>query len=421
MIFSLFLSFFGGASAQAKKITVSCGAVGKELELCRTAAKKWAKDNGHQVEIVAAPNSSSARLGLYLQLLAAHSDDIDVFVIDTTWPGILGDFFLDLKDSINRKQIESYFPAFIKNNTVDGRLVALPWWADSGLLYYRKDLLEKYNRKVPTTWTELTETARWIMTAERKKGHEDMWGYVFQGRAYEGLTCNALEWIASTKGGTIVNPEGKITVHNPNAAKILSLAASWIGTISPQGVLNYAEEETRGVFQTGNAVFMRNWPYAIRMGNSSDSPIRDLFDIAPLPKGVATDGSMGEHTSTLGGWSLAVSKFSKHPKESISLVEYLTGRKEQLRRAQSGGFYPTIVDVYDDPSLRKIFPKLSKLKAVIGSAVFRPAQVTGHKYNKVSSEFWEAVHQTLSKQKEAEESLKNLEQRLLHISRKGKW
>ncbi len=415
-------SFATEPSAQAAKISVSCGAVGQELKLCQEASLAWGKKFGHEVKVVSAPNDSSARLGLYLQLLAAKSDDIDVFVVDTTWPGILSDFFLDLKSALSDDQIKSYFPAFIKNNTVDDRLVALPWWMDAGLLYYRKDLLEKYNRKVPTTWAELTETAKLIMKSERENENSKLWGYVFQGRAYEGLTCNGLEWIASFGGGTIVDSKGEVTVNNPNSLKALEMVAGWIGEISPVGALNYAEEEVRGVFQTGNAIFMRNWPYAFRLGNSSESPIRGRFGIAPLPKGdPVTKDTQGKSVSTLGGWSLAVSKFSKHPKEAMGLIQHLTSEAEQRRRALEGGFYPVLITLYDDPALNKKLPELKHLKGIIDSLIPRPAQVTGHKYNKMSAEFWEALYQVLTHKENAKESLEKLEKRLLHISRKGKW
>src|SRR5690606_12242894 len=124
-----------------------------------------------------------------------------------------------------------------------GKLLAMPLYTDVGILYYRKDLLEKYNRPVPSSWQEMTDTAAYIQEQERAEGHKDMWGYVWQGKAYEGLTCNALEWISSFGGGQIVDPDGSITAGNEEAEKAVELAASWIGTITPQGVLNYSEEE----------------------------------------------------------------------------------------------------------------------------------------------------------------------------------
>src|SRR5690606_33444534 len=143
-------------------------------------------------------------------------------------------------------EIEAHFAGIIANNTVEGRLVAMPWFTDAGLLYYRADLLVRHGERVPETWEELAAIAGRIQRAERAAGNDRLWGFVWQGRAYEGLTCNALEWIASYGGGRIVDDEGRITVANPRAVEALRVASSWVGAISPRGVLNYAEEEARG-------------------------------------------------------------------------------------------------------------------------------------------------------------------------------
>lgn len=401
----------------SREVVISCGAVGIELEQCRVGAEKWAQQTGNRVRVINAPNNTTDRLANYQLLLAAHSPDIDVYVIDTVWPGIIGDFFIDLKEHYSQEFLSQLFPAFLDNNTVDGRLVAMPWYIDGGLLYYRKDLLEKYGAKVPQTWTELTETAKKIQAAEREAGNERMWGFVFQGRAYEGLTCNALEWIHSWNGGRIVSETGNITVDNPQAANALDLAASWIGTISPRGVLNYQEEESRGVFQSGNAVFHRNWPYVWNLAQAPDSPIRGKVGMTTLPKG----GADGQPAATLGGWALAVSKYSSNPKAAISLVEYLTSAKEQKRRAMALGQNPTIMPLYKDPELLRSNPALAELFHIFKSAVPRPAQATGTKYSRVSSEFYEAVHKTLAGRGSAKENLNELKAELFRISRGEKW
>ena len=106
-------------------------------------------------------------------------------------------------------------------------------------------------------------------------------------------------------------------------------AVGWLDRISPRGVLNYTEEEARGVFQSGAAVFMRNWPYAYALGNAQDSPVRGRIGVAPLPKG----GPDGRHAGTLGGWQLAVSRYSRHSAAAVDLVLYLTSAAEQKRRA----------------------------------------------------------------------------------------
>jgi trehalose/maltose transport system substrate-binding protein len=400
--------------AQAAEIALACSALGREYEICREGAEAWAQRTGNTVKLVSTPNSATERLALFQQLLAAGAQDIDVFQIDSIWPGILGAQFIDLTPHVGDAPA-SHFQTIVENNTVDGKLVAMPWFVDAGLLYYRKDLIERYGRPVPQTWTELTETARIIQEGERKAGAGDFWGFVWQGRAYEGLTCNALEWVSAHDGGTIVDPEGEITIANPNAAQALRTAAGWVATISPPGVLNYTEEESRGVFQAGNAAFMRNWPYAWALAESEDSTIKGKVGVAPLPKG----GAAGRHAGTLGGQQLAVSRYSRHPEIAADLVRYLTSEEEQKRRAIVGSFNPTIRSLFEDPDVIKAAPFIGELRQVFESAVARPGTVTGEDYNKVSSAFFNAVHAVLSGQAEADRALSGLGQDLKRIKRRG--
>jgi trehalose/maltose transport system substrate-binding protein len=406
-----------GASAESVKISISCGAVGQELQLCKAGAEAWAKKTGNEVGVVSTPNSSTERLSLYQQILAAGSGDIDVFQIDVIWPGILGHDFIDLSKSIPKEQIDQNFKALIENDTVGGKLVAMPWFTDAGVLYYRKDLLEKYGKKPPETWADLSATAKEIEDKERAAGNAKMWGFVYQAKAYEGLTCNALEWVHSWGGGTIVDSKGKITIDNPKAAAALTWAASTVGTIAPEGVLNYTEEESRGVFQSGNAVFMRNWPYAWKLSQDPGSPVQGKVGVVALPKG----GADGQHTATLGGWQLAVSKYSKHQQEAADLVKYLTSAEEQKRRAIAGSYNPTILALYDDPDVLKAVPFFGTLKSVFIDAVARPSTVTGSKYNQVSSEFFNRVHAVLGGQQKAEPALESLTRTLDRLSRGGRW
>ncbi|MFN3613165.1 MAG: ABC transporter substrate-binding protein [Rubrimonas sp.] len=402
------------AKAQGVEISISCGAVGAELELCRQGAQAWAEATGNRVNIVSTPNSTTERLALYQQLLAAGARDIDVFQIDVIWPGILGAHFIDLAPFSDGAE-DAHFPAIVENNTIDGELKAMPWYTDAGVLYYRADLLEKHGRDVPQTWEELTETAQAIMEAERAEGNSGMWGYVFQGRAYEGLTCNALEWIDSFNGGTVVDADGEITVNNPAAVQAVSMAAGWMRTITPEGVLNYAEEEARGVFQSGNAVFMRNWPYAWALANSDDSPVRGKVGVAALPRG----GEDGKPTGTLGGWQLAVSRYSANPEAAADLVMFLTSPEEQKRRAIQGSYNPTIAALYEDEEVLEAVPFFGDLYETFTNAVARPSRVTGESYNRVSNAFWNAVHDALSGRRDAEAALAALEGELGSVRRRG--
>ena len=407
---------WSAAAVQAVTIGLSCSGVGRELEFCKGAAEDWAKRNGHEIRIVTPPNDASERLALYQQLLSAGSDKVDVLQVDVIWPGLLGNHLLDLRPHAKGAE-QQHFPGFIANNTSQGRLVAMPWFANAGLLFYRSDLLEKHGQPVPVTWEALTQTARKIQDAERAAGNERMWGYVWQGRAYEGLSCNALEWVASHGGGAIVEADARISIRNPRAEMALKTAASWVGSISPTAVLNYAEEESRGVFQAGNAVFMRNWPYAWALAQADASVIRGKVGVAVLPSG----GEAGRHAATLGGESLAVSKYSKHPAAAASLVLYMTSAAVQKDRALRGSFNPTLTALYGDAEILQANPFMGELLGTFTSAVARPTAVTGARYNQVSHQFWNAAHDALSGKATPEQALARLEQSLKRLSRRGKW
>jgi trehalose/maltose transport system substrate-binding protein len=401
-------------SAAASQIAIACSALGQEQEYCREGAEAWAERTGNTVRVISTPGSASEQLALYQQLLAAEADDIDVFQIDVVWPGILAQHFVDLSAAAGTRTAE-HFPAIIENNTVQGRLVAMPWFADAGLLYYRRDLLDKYDRPVPETWDQLTETAGIVQAGERAEGNADFWGYVWQGRAYEGLTTNVLEWISSHGGGTFVDDEGNVTINNPAAVHALTLAAGWVGTITPPGVLNYTEEDARGVFQSGQALFMRNWPYAWALAEGEASPVRGRVGIAVLPRG----GSDGAHSAALGGQQLAVSRYSGNPELAADLVMYLTAAEEQKRRAAVGSFNPTIPALYDDPEVAAAVPVIAELRTVLDHAVPRPSTVTGATYNRVSAAVYDAVHRVLSGREEPQVALDRLERDLGRIGRRG--
>ncbi len=400
------------AAANSATITISCGSVGQDFEFCKKHTDEWAKKTGHTVKLFTIPNSTTDILALFRQMFAAKSSDLDVINVDVVWPGVIKDHLLDLRPYTKGIEKE-HFPAIVANNTVGGKLLAMPWFTDAGLMYYRKDLLEKYSLKAPTTWEEMAAAAKKIQDGERAAGNADFQGFVFQGKAYEGLTCDAVEWLSSYNGGNIVDAKGNITVNNPNAVKALKTVASFVGTISPQGVLNYAEEEARGVFQNGNAAFMRNWPYAWSLGNGADSKIKGKIGVAALPKG----GADGRNAATLGGWQLAVSKYSKNPEAAASLVMHMTSPEVQRERAIKGSYNPTIAALYKDKAVLDANPFFGSLFEVFTNAVPRPATATGLKYPEVSAAFWNATHDVLSGKSSAEDSLKNLEGRLKQIKR----
>lgn len=397
----------GSAFAEGVEVTVVSGAVGNAVANFEALVAPWEEATGNKAVLVPMPASTTDQFGQYRLWLAAQNGDIDLYQTDVIWAPQLADHFIDLRPAAEEAGIiDANFPSIIESQTVDGHLVALPIFTDAPALYYRTDLLEKYDAEVPATWEEMTETAQRIMEGERADGNSDMWGFVFQGNAYEGLTCDALEWVKSYGGGQIIEADGTISINNDNAAAALEMAASWIGTISPEGVLAYQEEESRGVWQTGNSVFMRNWPYAYLLGNGDDSSVKGLFDVAPLPAGPGPDGTSA---ATLGGWNIAVSRYSDQQDAAISLALYLGSAEAQKQRAINEGNLPTIQSLYEDEDVLAANPYMARWQEVFLNAVPRPSAPAGADYNEVSTLFFTAVHSVISGSSDAHDALADLQ------------
>lgn len=408
------------AQTSGVEIAISCDANDAAVPLCTQEAQAWAKKTGNTVKIIETPPATNERLALYQQNLAAGSSAIDVYMIDVIHPGILGGFMVDLKPYYSDAELKEYFPRIVDNNTLGSKLTSIPFFTDAGLLYYRTDLLKKYGyNSAPKTWQELLAMGTKIQAGERKT-NKSFYGFVYQGNAYEGLTCDALEWIFSFGGGTVVDAKGNITINNPKAAAALDFFGTQIKKIAPEGVTGYGEEDARGVWQTGNAAFMRNWPYAYALGTNKDKDgkapvIAGKFDAVPLPKG----GTTGVNAGTLGGWQLAVSKFSKHPKEAVDLLKYLSGKEVQKERAIKGSLLPTIQSLYEDKDVLEAQPFFAKMKAVFTNAVARPSTPTGTKYNQVSTAFWNGVHDVLVGKSKGAAAVAGIEKQLKEIKGPG--
>ncbi len=397
----------------AVTLTVDCGA-GTGYELCQQGVNRWAKQTGNSAKFFESPNNSGDHLGVIQQQLAAKSSDIDVYLLDIVWPGLLVDQLVNLTGKVPAAEVNRHFKGIVDANTVDGKLVSLPWFTDAGLLYYRTDLMKKYGYSAPPkTWTELAAMAKKVQDGEQKT-NKTFAGYVWQGKNYEGLTCDALEWVSSFGGGTIVDSTGKVTINNSKAAAALDAAASWVRNVSPQGVTTYDEEAARGIFQSGNAMFMRNWPYAWANGQSDDSKVKGKIGAAPLPAGPG-----GKPAATLGGWNLGVSMYSKNQAAAIDLVRYLTSPTEQKIRAIEGSYNPTLPALYKDSAVLKANPFFGSLYGVFTSAVARPSGPTKDKYNQVSQAFSGAVSDVLTGKSKGQAAVAKLSTDLARIKGRG--
>lgn len=390
---------------QPVTITWIAGTVGGEHEAAVALADKFMKEAcpNVTVKVIERPESTTETIAQYQQFFEGQSGEIDVYQIDVFYPAMFKEHLVDIAEYASEEFLAQFYPAVLEAYTVEGRLVGLPWFAGGGMLYYRTDLLEKYGLAVPQTWDELAAAAKTIQDGERAAGNAAFWGFVFQGKAYEGLTCDALEWQVSYGGGRILSPEGVIEVNDPATIEIFDKIASWVGDFVPPEVLNFQEEDARAVWQAGNAAFMRNWGYAYPLGQADDSPIKDKFEVVPLP---GKEPGMG--AATLGGWGLGVSKYSQNLEPAVAFAIWMTDYDQLVDFHLLRGEQPVQPALYDDPELLEALPYLSSMGDVLSFAIARPG-VAGAQYNAVSELYYTAVNNVLAGSVDAATAMADLE------------
>jgi len=378
--------------------------------------QQFTRETGIQVKLLPSPESTREQLALWRELLRPGASGPDVYTIDVIWPGILNENFVDLKPYF-ASEISGDFPAITARYTVDNKLVAVPYDANIGLLYYRTDLLREYGyTEPPRTWDELEAMAARIQAGERtkvRKAKKQFWGFVWQGAATEALTCNALEWQAAEGGGQVIEKDQTISVNNPDAIRAWQRAARWVGSISPPGVVGYKEWDSLNVWLAGDAAFMRNWTLGLSYADTQEagSPIRNKFDVSLLPGGKA--GRVG----TFGGTGLAISRFSTHPREAVKLVRYLIRRDVQIRRSRLLSEAPVRPELYELREVLEPNPRFALLNQAFRTGIVsRPSNTTGKNYEEVSNAYMQAVHSVLTGERSAPESAKALENELVRIT-----
>lgn len=373
---ALFLPVPGiGESGKGRAVTFAVGGAPAELDVWEEIAREFTDRTGTPVNLLRQPTDTGLRRQGLVMAMNARKQDPDLFLMDVAW---LAQFAasgwlapLDGLPGIGScPSPDAFFPRILElADHWRGRLVALPLYIDGGLLYFRKDLLERYGYEgPPATWEKLLRASRKIQN-EMRKTRPDFFAFVWQGAQYEGLICDFLEF-AGADGGIVAKPDGTLVVDTPENRKALRFMRDLIHRhrVSPPSTYTgMKEEEVRLFFQEGNALFERNWPYALALHREAGSPVRDVTGIAPLPS-----FRPGRSVSTLGGWHIGISAYTDAPEESRMLLCFLTSYEIQKRLALRLGWNPGRRDVYDDPELLARMPHLRSLRSVFETARPRP-------------------------------------------------
>jgi multiple sugar transport system substrate-binding protein len=315
-----------------------------------------------------APQSSTQIHDLLAQKFKNRDARLDVFFMDAVWPAEFASagWALPLDRYFAAVEQEKFLPATVSANRYRGGIFGVPVFIDTGLLYYRKDLLEKYAIAPPQTWDQMVQAAKTILGREQDR---QLVGFSGQFKQYEGLVCNMMEYILSN-GGALWDEKRMISaLDQPAALEAVRFVRDHIvGEISGRGMLAYEEPESLALFTQGRAIFHRNWPYAWAIANDpASSKVAGRVGMSPLP-GFA----VGTGAAALGGWQLGISRYSRNPDLAWRFVAFMTGPDVQKRIALATGRAPTRTALYDDNEIAAKIPQLKSLLASFKRAVPRP-------------------------------------------------
>jgi trehalose/maltose transport system substrate-binding protein len=385
-----------------------------DLPEMESLLQQFTRETGIRVRDLPVPETTLDQLDLSRRLLRQAAAGPDALAVDVIWAGVLQPDLVDLQREV-ADEFPLLGPQLLRSYQADGKLAAVPYTVQVGVLQYRRDLLREYGyQRPPRTWDELEKMAARIQAGERAKGHKDFWGYVWQGAAAEALTCNAIEWQAAAGGGRIIESNRTISVNNPAATRSWERAKHWIGWISPPSVLAYQELDSLNVFDKGGAAFGRIWGGAsithialFRQMHWRNSLAQSITGYTTIPGGLT--GGAG----TLGGSGLAVSEHSSHRKEAIELVRFLIRAQIHSNQVDERA----VVDRAGSHGADSASEAGRTSEAVIRTRlVVRPSTETGTQYEHVARAYFDAVHSVLTGEKSASIAAAALEKELVRIT-----
>ncbi|MDM9382017.1 ABC transporter substrate-binding protein [Chlorogloeopsis sp. ULAP01] len=323
------------------------------------------KNPGIRINIVEGPNATNLLEDLYTSAFILGDSPYDLVNMDVIWTPkfAAAGWLLDLTDRIKETELAAFSQKDVEGGRYEGRLYRIPMRSDVGMLYYRQDLLQQAGFNPPETFTDLIKISQALQQKDKIN-----WGYLWQGRQYEGAAAMFVE-VLEGFNGYWVNPETlEVGLDKPETLKAIAFLKDTIQKgISPPGVTTYIEEDTRRIFQSGQVAFLRSWPYVWPLANAEGSPIRGKIAIKPM---VSASGQSGG--ACLGGWGLGISKSTRHPEEAWKAIQYFTSEEAQRQFILKAGFVPSRRSLFTDPQIVSKYPHYPQLLEVVDQAVLRP-------------------------------------------------
>lgn len=347
---------------QPTKITVMMQALeAAQWEPLETRFEKANPDI--DLEIIKAPNATNLVEDLYTSAFILGDNPYDLAYLDVVWlPKFAAAGWLrDLSEFISPEELEVFLPGDVAGGIFKGKLYRMPFRSDGGMLYYRSDMLAENGYEPPDTFDELITIAEDLQAKGVAK-----WGFVWQGKQYEGLPAMFIEILEGFGGYWIDADTLEVGLDGENAiAAVEFLRNTMQKGISPPGVTTYAEEETRRLFEAGETVFLRNWPYVAVM--AAESEIAGKYGLKPMVHQPGYTSSACQ-----GGWGLGITANSPHPEEAWRVIEFVVSEENQRQFVLETGYIPSLRSLYNDPQIVAQYPHYPQLLEVVENGTLRP-------------------------------------------------
>lgn len=356
-----------------------------------------------KVNLVELPENTEDKFETIKKAFQSGEMSVDVFDSDVVWPPIFASagWVEPLDSYIDQDYKNNFLEGAIASNYFNGNLWGIPYRIDSGMLYYRKDLLEKYEKEVPRTWDELIETSLFIMAKEEG----EMYGFGASWDEFEGLTASALEF-GWAYGGRVFSEDSKrLEIGSDRFIEGINKMTEIVNVhkITHPDITSFRSGDARKVFNSGNQVFIRDWSSGWEISqNPETSNVVGKVGIAELPLGNST----GRNQAALGGWQVMVSSFSRNKEVAIDFAKFRAGEEAQKIGALKNSYLPSIRRLYNDSDINQSMPFLKYMYPSFENAKPRPISPY---YADISLSIQKEVHKSLLMFQTPKEAVDNME------------
>jgi ABC-type glycerol-3-phosphate transport system substrate-binding protein len=402
------------------------------------------------LDVIAKPSDTDATQSQYTRWLSADLADPDIMMMDSGWAlnFINKAQVLNLSENLSGSTTDlienKYFQASVETaRGSDGDLYAAPLFPDFPTMLYRKDLVKQagYN---PEQENWATESMRWKkfskVIADTKRQSDVNYGFNFQANIYEGLSCCDFNEFMTSWGGayfggrdTLFGPIGErpVTVGDQPVVDAVKMIRSFIygpdapntldgyEQISPNAVLSWTENPSLNPFVNGNAVAVRNWPYAIATAGAEEALGTEKLGVMPIPYGVTQEESeyenIGGPVAALGGWHNAVNPNSDQMENALAVIETMTKPSFQRAIVEITGWLPPNREVFQSKKVKQIpitGNYIEQLRIAGENAIPRPVTVV---WPQESGKIAQLVHAGLSGDSTPKRAMNTLQEQLTAI------